>query len=189
MMEDHIRYDILDVISHAEKAIEREDVKALKDLSNMTIHNVSIHQDVYSTLTAVLIYTFAKMYERSKYEQLKGWDLLCKDCNIWLRQAREALEEKDDIRFESILKQTFAMMKKLDPKLRRYIQDVIRKAKVTKASRMYEHGISLGRTAEVLGVTQYELMDYVGSTYIADVKENKTMSVQKRLQLAREVFR
>ncbi len=187
-MEDHIRYDILDVLSHAAKALAREDSKALKDLSNMTIHNASIHQDPYSTLTAVLIYAFAKLYERSKYEQYTGWKGLCKECDTWIGEAQKALEENDDKQFENTLKNAFTMLRKVDPKLRKHLQDVINRAKINKASRIHEHGISLGRTAELLGITQYELMDYVGSTYIADVKGLHTLRVKKRLQIAREIF-
>ncbi len=187
-MEEHVRFDILDVLSHAQAALEREDVRALKELSNMTIHNASIHQDSYSILTAVLVYTLAKVYERPKYEQYKGWSAFCKECTVWMQEALQALEEHDDALFEKILKNVFAMMKKLDPKLRVHVRDVVEKAKVSKAFRLHEHGISIGRTAELLGVTQYELMEYVGTTYIGDVKENMTLRARRRLQMARDIF-
>ena len=31
-------------------------------------------------------------------------------------------------------------------------------------------------------------MDYIGKTYIADVKENKTLSVKKRMEVVRNIF-
>ncbi len=183
-----MRSDILDVFMHAEKAIMREDIRALKELSNMTIHNASIHQDNYSILTAVLVYTLAKVYERSNYEAFASWGVFCKDCSTWLAQAQHALEDHDDALFEKIIENVFTLMKKLDPKLRQSVQDVLVKARISKASRLYEHGISIGRTAELLGITEYELMEYVGKTYIADVKENVTLGARKRLQVAREIF-
>lgn len=187
-MEDHIRTDILDVLSHAQEAIQHEDVRALRELSNMTIHNASIHQDTYSILTAVLIYALSKIHERPQYARYKGWGALCKDCGAWIEEAQHALEDHNDAQFEEILRRTFAMMNRRDSGLRKHVQDVLAKAKITKASRIYEHGISLGRTADLLGITQYELMDYVGRTYIADVKENMTFTAKKRLQTARGIF-
>ena len=65
---------------------------------------------------------------------------------------------------------------------------MLNKARINKASRLYEHGISIGRTAELLGVTRFELMDYVGKTYIADVKENMTIGARERLMIARRLF-
>jgi len=68
------------------------------------------------------------------------------------------------------------------------MKDVIRKARIRKASRLHEHGVSLGKTAELLGLSQFEMMSYVGSTGISDVKESKTFSVAERMKLVRRAF-
>ncbi|MBI5391392.1 hypothetical protein HZB00_00145, partial [Candidatus Woesearchaeota archaeon] len=175
-MDIHIKQDILDVLDHALAALQRDDMKALKELSNMTIHNASIHQDQYSIVVAVLIYTLSKLFERSKYEQYASWNVFSKDCLEKLRTAREALLHDEFAQFDSLLKEYMHALENTDKNIRKYIQDVLLNAKINKASRLYEHGISLGRTAELLSITQYELMDYVGKTYIADVKENITIS-------------
>ena len=68
------------------------------------------------------------------------------------------------------------------------MQEVIEEAKIKKGYKLHEHGISLGRTAEILGISQWELMNYVGKTKISDVDIVPTDVVQ-RLKLARGIFK
>ncbi len=187
-MDPHIKQDVLDVLHHAVSALRREDIKALIELSNMTVHNASIHQDQYSIVVAVLVYSLSKLFERTKYQQYPDWHIFCQDCVTRLSEAEESLLHDDYGKFDQLIHTFLESIKQSDPKLQQYMQDVFLKAKISKASRIYEHGISLGRTAELLGVSQYDLMSYVGKTYVADVQENKTLSVKKRLALARGIF-
>ena len=64
---------------------------------------------------------------------------------------------------------------------------MFRRARINKASRIYEHGISLAQTAELLGITQWELMKYLGQTKIAD-KFDDEIKVIDRLEHARKMF-
>ena len=57
---------------------------------------------------------------------------------------------------------------KADSTLDLYIQHVIDEANVKKASKIYDHGISLGQTAQLLGISHWELMRYVGHTKIPE---------------------
>ena len=77
---------------------------------------------------------------------------------------------------------------KLSGKLKIFIKDVFRRATINKASRIYEHGISMEKTASLLGITMFELAEYAGQTGIPDVPENKTLSVKTRIKLAMEMF-
>ena len=66
---------------------------------------------------------------------------------------------------------------------------VINKAKINKGSRIYEHGISIGRTSDLMGISQWELMSYVGKTNIEDIGETqKVTSVRKRIAIAKQLF-
>ncbi len=186
MMEEHIRDDILEVLRQTIKAIHREDIKALKDLSNMTIHNASIHQDQYSISVSVLVYSLGKLYEREQYGQYKSWGFFCVGCVDKLQEAVRKLELKDYPGFDKVLKEFLKDLNKADKKV--YVKDIFQRAKINKASRLHEHGISLGRTAELLDISQFELMDYIGKTYIADVKEILTISEKDRLKTARSLF-
>lgn len=188
-MEEQVRVNILRVLEKAISAIKIGDIKSLKDLSNETVHDASIFQDRYSVAVAVLFYALSKIQERGvHYGQFKGWDLFCADCIKSLEEARSSLERNNLDGFEEALGKYIKLLGKLDVKLKQYIQDVFHSARINKASRLYEHGLSIGRTAELLGVSRFELMSYVGSTYIADVEHNITLSAKQRLKIARSLF-
>jgi predicted transcriptional regulator len=76
----------------------------------------------------------------------------------------------------------------LSVNLKPYIEEVMRKASINKASKIYEHGISLGQTANLLGISQWELSEYTGQTSIADTNYNNTINTKKRAQMAMEFF-
>ena len=187
-MNDIVGKNSLEVLQGALDAIKRGDLKGLKDLSNMTVHTASITQDQTSITLAVVIYSLAKMFERTRYERYNGWLGFCKDCVSILEKALEELEHGEDEAFEETLKEHISMINKLDLKLKEYIQDVLLKAKISKGSRLYEHGLSMERTAFLLGITQYELMDYIGKTHIADVRMKVLMHPKDRMKIARELF-
>ena len=60
---------------------------------------------------------------------------------------------------------------------------------INKASRIYEHGISMQRTAELLGISEWELSEYAGRTGISDVNLSITMDIKTRIEKAMELFR
>ena len=188
-MELSERINILRVLDRAIKSVNNANIKDLKDLSNQTIHDATIIQDEYSIIIAVIMYSLSKIYEReSNYSHFKGWEKFCSNCNNGLNNARDKLQKNDLAGFENSVKGFIEHITSIDPKLRVYIQDVLHKARINKASRLYEHGISFGRTAELLGISRYELMDYIGKTYIADMKESKTISIKKRLDIVKRIF-
>jgi len=53
---------------------------------------------------------------------------------------------------------------------------------------LYEHGLSIGKTAELLGINKWELMEYAGRTGISDVQENITISMKDRIKFVRGLF-
>ena len=189
-MDEQVRHNIIRVLDKAIDAIRTENIKNLKDISNETIHDATVYQDEYSTTVAVLIYALSKIYEREiHYGKFKGWKTFCFDCFRGLDFAKERLVEGDVVGFDDILKKYITTLEKIDKKLKTYIQDVMQKARINKASRLYEHGLSLGRTAELLGISKFELMDYIGKTYIADMPGNVTLSATNRLKFARGLFK
>ena len=70
-----------------------------------------------------------------------------------------------------------------------YINEVLRKASINKASRIHEHGISLGQTAKLLGITQWELSEYIGRKEITDRRYSQTINTKIRAKMAMEFFK
>lgn len=188
-MEESIKQNIISILEKALHAIKSDHVKDLSDLSNQTIHDATVYQDEYSVAIAVLVYTLSKIFSREfRYSTYKGWKTFVNDSIKFLEQAKSRLSNNDISGFDDSLKNFRETMQRLDKKLKVYVQDVLQKARITKASRLYEHGLSMGRTAELLGITRFDLMDYVGKTYIADVKEGITISAKDRIKFARGLF-
>jgi hypothetical protein len=99
-----------------------------------------------------------------------------------------ALRKSDIEKFRTALKEIRKRVGKISGHLKGYIQDVFRKAEVNKASRIYEHGISMQQTAELLGISIFELAEYSGETGIGDVDLSVTKDVKERIRIAKEIF-
>ncbi len=188
-MREDIKKDILDVLKDSYKAINKNDIVKLKDASNHIIHKASIMQDEDSTTIAVLIYSLSKIFERPHYRDYKDWPLFYKTCMDNLEKAITNLGKDNIDVYEESINSIFGVMDKLESHLKQYIQEVIEKARIHRASRIHEHGISVERTAKLLGISPWELMEYVGKTGISDVKLSLTKTAKERLKLVREIFK
>ena len=187
-MEEKVKKDILEILKGSIKAISEDDTVKLKELSNHTLHDASILQDEYSISIAVIIYSIAKIFERPRYKKYKEWPTFYNNLAKELRNAKRALEKDSIVEYEHSIQNLLQAIDRLGKKFRKYIIEVINKAKISKASRIHEHGLSIGRTAELLGITEWELMDYIGETGIADVAYSVTKSIKDRMKVARRIF-
>jgi hypothetical protein len=178
-MEDRVREDIIGILLHATSALRQKNSMMLREASDHTIHNASIYQDKDSITVAVLVYALSKVVDRISKSEPKIVGMLT--------QARRKLKEGNVEDYERIVKSLMKLIAQLDTKLDLYIQKVINEAEIKKGSRLYEHGISLAQTAELLGITQWELMKYLGQTRIADQFDD-AVNVQERLSYARRIF-
>ena len=181
--------NLLYIFRKAQIALNSRDIFLLKELSNKTIHNASIYQDTDSISTAVIIYSLSKIMERSKYTYYKDWPFFIKAINSYFIQAISSLEKEDPESFRKSLVGIREAMTKLSGNFRKAVEDVFRRALINKASRMYEHGISMEQTADVLGITMFELSEYSGKTGISDVPLSLTMPIEKRFKAAWEFFK
>jgi len=105
-----------------------------------------------------------------------------------LANAIAALKNNNEDLFHSALQTIIDSINKLSLNFRQDIQNIFHKARINKASKIYEHGISMEQTAKLLGISQYELANYTGQTKISDMPETKTFSVKDRIKLAMGMF-
>jgi len=182
------RRNIIDILKKAKQAIAKGDVLTLKNLSSRTVHSASIYKDPDSIAIAVVIYALSKILEREKYRSYKEWPALFRVIEESIEKSIRALENKKIKEFREALSQIRKAVSSLSGHLRTYILEVFRKAQVNKASRIYEHGISASETAKLLGITRFELAEYVGRTGIADVALSITTPIKERIKFARKLF-
>ena len=180
---------VLEVLEQAKKAIRDEDVIKLKELSNQTIHSSAIEQDPDNIAVAVILYSLSKIIERVRYREYKEWPKFQKTYEKSIENAIIALKRNDVEVYRDQISIIQESIEKLSGNLKKYVQEIFRKAQINKASRIYEHGISLEKTAKILGITLWELNSYVGNTGIADVNLAYTLDLKQRIKNAEDIFR
>ena len=181
--------NILRIFQESREAVKEGDGSTLRKLSNQTINTASRTQDPDNIATAVIVYALRKIIERKDYREQPGWNAFYASLTRTLDKTIKAIEEKKDF----LVKKNLEAMRKeiggLSGNLKKYIEDVFRRASVNKASRIYAHGISQEKTAKLLGITTWELQDYAGTTDVAEEPEGKTMTAKERIKCMEDMFK
>ncbi len=180
--------NVIRILRESVKAIKGGDANELKNLSNQTIHAATINQDADNIVIAVLIYALGKIFERDHYREMKGWD---KFERIVLENLEDAIKnlEKNNLKgFRENIGTIRNIMNEIDSVLSMYIQDVFRKAEINKAFKIYEHGLSSAQTADLLGITLWELSSYIGQSTISEANVVESMPLKKRIKIAEDMF-
>lgn len=181
--------NILRILKSTLAAIENDNPNPLKELSDQTIHSASITGDPDNITVAVIVYSIGKILSRPDYRNLPGWQAFHKLILSSLKCSITDLEKNDEEKFRSDFMYIRKAINKVSGKLKKYIEEVFEKAEISKASRIHEHGISLEKTAKMLGITMFDLQNYTGQTGISDVSYNQTISVKDRIKLAEDFFK
>ena len=179
---EEIYGDILSILQETLTALKKGDYTALKEISNHTIHNASIFQDQDSLSIAVLIYAVHKIMVSEHKSQIMP------NLVTSLEQAQHALEQQNMAEYRIIIRNLFKLVAETDEHLHLYIRVVIDQAQIKKGSKLFEHGISLARAAELLGISRWELMQYIGKTRLPE-QIPSNMDVRDRVKYARKIFR
>ncbi|MFH1054087.1 MAG: hypothetical protein V1740_06735 [Candidatus Woesearchaeota archaeon] len=187
-MLPEVKKSIEDSIHIIIKAVRESDVLRLRKLSNFTIRSASVYQDEDSVSFAVITYSLSKIIERNRDESSLTHKKFIQKTVIFLRRMRNALEKEDFKAYRIILERIFSTIENIDDKLAIYIQEVVEKSKIKKGSTFYDQGISIARSAEVLGISQWSLMNYVGQTKIIDSSYTEGVPIRNRLKIVREIF-
>lgn len=179
---------ILDILRQVRDAVQRKDYIKIKHLSNKFVHHSSIHQDADVISVAVIIYSLSKMLEREDYKKEKNWKQFYNDYLRTIKNMIIALEKSDHNKFHQEIEANRKLLSKLSGSLKANMKDVLNRAKINKASKIYEHGISMEKTAKILGITLWELAEYSGRTGVGNVNLGVTMELKDRIKLAEEIF-
>ena len=181
-MHELVKKDIILILREAIKILEVEeegDVIELRQLSDHTVHNSSIFQDEDSISIAVIIYALFKISKNEKE--------LDKEIVTEFDTAKSYLLENNIQEYRNRIKKLFHLISLTDSKTRFYVREVIEHALIKKGSRIFEHGISLARVSSILGISQWELMDYIGKTNIADTFAD-IKNVEDKIKFTRTQF-
>ena len=182
------RENILLIFQETKEALEREDSATIKNLSNQTNNTAALTNDPDNIAAAVIVYSLSKILERADYKKLSGWNNFYERYITCIDNIILSIMKEDDELYRKNIKMLREAIEKLSGSLKYYIKDVFRKASINRASKIYEHGISMEKTASLLGITMFELASYVGQKEFGDVSQIKTIDVKARIKTAMEMF-
>ncbi len=181
--------EIIDVLSEllgkSAIAVRNRDVLELRRLSDYAIQYSGAHQEEDVVSLAVIIFALSKNIERQVDERSnKRYDQISE----LMERAQRYLGMEDHDRYKQKMRDILAQIDQLDDHLASHVVEVIRQARIKKGSKLFEQGISLRRAAELLGISTWELMSYVGHTQIIDQTTPATIRAKDRLRTAMNIF-
>jgi hypothetical protein len=181
--------NVLRILQETKAAVRDNNSLKLNELSNQTNHTASITQDPDNIAVAVAVYSLSKIVERKEYRTFSGWKDFYKAINLAVDNSITAIKNNDDKKLTDSLMLIQKSISKLSGKLKEYIQDVFRKAQINKASKIYEHGISMEKTASLLGITMFELASYAGQRPDGNISLSNTIDIKSRIKTAEDMFK
>ena len=184
----HEKGHVIKVLEETKRAVNERDVLTLKDLSNRTIHSASVYQDTDSIAIAVVIYTLSKIIEREERIGEKRCSGFCDNASRFIENSIKSLKENKAEEFRNNLGKIRKSADRFPGDFRKDVSEVFRKASINKAAKIYEHGISMEQTADLLGLTLFELASYSGQR-ISETEQYGTGSVKERIKLATDFFK
>jgi|TARA_Y100000310_G_scaffold344486_1_gene457511 hypothetical protein len=187
-MQENVKRDIIGVIRNSISAIKKQDLTKLRSQSNRTVHNSSIYQDKYSISISVIIYTILKILEKNTHKRTKELQKSEKLIINELKNAEKAIRKEEDYNFSKALKKIIFILKKLDKDTGLFMHKALKTSKVKKAYGLYRHGVSSGKSAELLGITKWDLQPYLGATRESEQSFNISGTVEERIKITKELF-
>ena len=183
------RQHLIEVMSKSKEALEQQDASKLKELSDQTLHSASVYQHTDYVLVAVITYALSKILERKEKMPITNWQNFVKGISSLFNLAINALQKNNQKLFVITLEKTKQYLQNSSEIMKPIIQEVLRKASINKASKIYEHGISLEKTTKILGVTPWELTEYIGEKEVSHTNLNKTIDIRERIKMTMEFFK
>ncbi len=187
-MEKEVYEDILRILERTIEILrEREDkdVFELKDLSDHTLHDASIYQDLDSVQIATIVFALYKLFDRKIVVSDVMYARICSE----FEAAFSMLSSRDFGRYNEHIQNLFTLVRKIDDSgASHYLEQVIDKARVTKGGKLFEHGLGIKRAAEIMGIMEWELMGYVGKTQAVERQKSAGVGAAQRVKLALQLF-
>jgi hypothetical protein len=183
------RKDVLDALKEAIVAIKEKRHADLHAISDHVLHAITIYQDTEIVDVAVAIYVLDKILEKEKYKTHRKMKLFVKTILHQLQKAVLELEKENYEDYSDTLKEILGNMESFSKSIKFYIEDIMHFARIKKGTKLYEHGLSLGKAAELVGVTKWELMPAIGETAIHEQFVTPRKINERRIEFAEKIFK
>lgn len=167
--------DITRTIVILSKGKSSIDFEKIKELSDHTIKDVALYKSTDAVSLAILIYSIYKTVPAMSDEDFK--DLIAE-----LKFLEQHISAKNLRRYNQSLKVLFNLIRKSNSAFKTHINDVFHAAKLKKGVSLFDHGLSASRTAELMGLTKWELLEYMSKTTNFDKHHEKVKANERYLQ-------
>ena len=179
---------VINLLEQAKRSAVSGDAIKLKKLSDQVSHSTLIYQNEGTILVAVIIYSLSKIIDRGEKYYKENYKKYLNHYMEILDKSIYYLRKDDDKRF---IDEISDMMKsgEASKELKQNLKDIFRKARINRASKIYEHGLSMEKTAKLFGILMWELAEFTGQTSISDENFGKTIDEKTRIKMAMEFFK
>jgi hypothetical protein len=168
------------LIEKSLEALENRNSFELRRISAHTLSEAAIEEHRELMLLALVDYALSKILSKLHYEDVDSG---------FYGKVKKHFERAVASRKEEKIKHLEAiedLVIKLDEKEGNFSENLMTKARIKKASKLYDQGFSLRRAAELTGANPSEVLNYVGGSKIHEFHGSGKNA--RRLQKAREVF-
>ncbi|MEM2873986.1 MAG: hypothetical protein QW063_00800 [Candidatus Nanoarchaeia archaeon] len=188
-MISEAKKDVLDALNEAIVAIKEKKHAELHAISDHVLHVMAIYQEPDIVDFSVAIYALDKILQTEKYRAHPKMKAFRKITLNLLKDAKAQLEKEAYNAYSARIKELLGVIQKFTKEIKFYIEDVLHFARIKKGTKLYEHGLSLGKAAEVAGVTKWELMPAIGETVIHEQLPVSPEQNLKRVCALRRLFK
>jgi len=156
-------------------AISGQDPIKLRELAGFFGDDATINQDVDEIQLGIITYCFHKIFLKIHLKEKRG--------SLVERTLVHLLEGEYSTIIEDI--------EEFDAEHGLFEGNLVGKARIKLGSRLHSRGISIPRSAAIVGVKMSDLMDYVGETkeYSHHHRHEGGMKLEDRLNIARDLFK
>jgi len=168
-------------------AFKRKNISALKKISNRAIEQAALTEDPDLVNISLISYALYKLVSKPHILKTEQWKRFVADIDEDFEEAIQLKGQGKSIK--GILeKDIIADISEIDSALGNYARDIIEKARVKQASRIYAMGLSLDKAIYLTRADRFQLLQYIGSTVIHDRPYTKTKSVIDRYKKTKEIL-
>lgn len=186
-MDDYLKKEICNSIGDMVYALTKRDSDVLKEISDRIVHSSSLYNDSDGITLGIASYSLAKVISRKKSYDFEDWSSFTYMIKNSLESALKSIQRDDLDGYRYFIKKLMELISHADKKMKYYVGDILRDAQVKKGNALYQEGLSIGLISDLVGVSEWELMNYVGKTALME-KVQHDSNVKSRLDTARRLF-
>lgn len=186
-MKSNEQISLVRLLKRINVLFKEKDIKGLRRLSDILIQDSSVMQDDYMISLAIVIYTLSKILEKEQFESQSSWSSFYKSILKNLNLLSKNMEKSEFEKYKQNMNNLILEIKRIDMKASTYIEELMKSSKIKKGSNLYGYGLSLGRAAQLLGISKWELMGYLGNVELKEQK-SKSINMTSRYDISKKVF-